>query len=505
MFQESLVFDEVLHLEAGKAFLMKHDFRAEPFNPPLAREIIAFPLLFNKNILQDPIYFWPRMIVVLFTLSLALLVFSLSRKLFGKKASYLALLMFIFEPNILAHGHYATTDMILTFFIFLSFYLYWLWRKAFTIKRVIIFAIVFGCALAVKISALFFLSFSYFALFLYEKKFNFIRINLRKNLIGIFIFVIFVSISIWSTYFFTFEPPLGYRFNPHRPAVILAKSNPVINFALTQPLPLGGYLSTIKQVFLYNYSDVYIKAAFLNGTILSRGGFIFFFPIAFLIKSQLFLLAFIFLVIIFTFRKKIKNNSSFYLLIPVIAIFFVMFFSKLDLGLRYILPIYPLLIVFSSQVVNIKIAKQKALSFLIIFLMLWGVVGIARVYPHYITFFNDLVGGTRNGRYHLVDSNLDWGQGLVDLARYQKENRVKDLQLAYFGTVDPSIYGIKYQRIADISVYEKKKIENLNLGKGKTVAITATCWYYCGYYKNPLIKDRKPDVVLGNSVLIFKN
>jgi len=43
-----------------------------------------------------------------------------------------------------------------------------------------------------------------------------------------------------------------------------------------------------------------------------------------------------------------------------------------------------------------------------------------------------------------VDSNIDWGQDLLRLSEYMKENRIDEIQLAYFGRVDPEVYGINY-------------------------------------------------------------
>jgi hypothetical protein len=44
----------------------------------------------------------------------------------------------------------------------------------------------------------------------------------------------------------------------------------------------------------------------------------------------------------------------------------------------------------------------------------------------------------------LSDANLDWGQGLLALRRYEAEHPNETLNLAYFGNVVPqSVYGIR--------------------------------------------------------------
>jgi hypothetical protein len=47
------------------------------------------------------------------------------------------------------------------------------------------------------------------------------------------------------------------------------------------------------------------------------------------------------------------------------------------------------------------------------------------------------------GRWHLVDSNIDWGQDLHALKAFLDERQLHDIGLAYFGTVVPSSAGIE--------------------------------------------------------------
>jgi len=37
------------------------------------------------------------------------------------------------------------------------------------------------------------------------------------------------------------------------------------------------------------------------------------------------------------------------------------------------------------------------------------------VYPHSLSYFNELAGGPKNGHAHLIDNNIDWGQDLFAL------------------------------------------------------------------------------------------
>ena len=81
-------------------------------------------------------------------------------------------------------------------------------------------------------------------------------------------------------------------------------------------------------------------------------------------------------------------------------------------------------------------------------LMLWYSVGTLLSYPHYISYFNELAGGPRQphrGHEILADSNLDWGQDWIRLAKWQEKEDIRELKLAYFGLVDPAIYGVRYR------------------------------------------------------------
>ncbi len=60
------------------------------------------------------------------------------------------------------------------------------------------------------------------------------------------------------------------------------------------------------------------------------------------------------------------------------------------------------------------------------------------VHPHEISFFNLAAGGPSRGHLWLNDSNLDWGQDLVRLAReLERRGDEAGTTVAYFGGADP--------------------------------------------------------------------
>ncbi|MGD9856809.1 MAG: hypothetical protein AB7U20_17820 [Planctomycetaceae bacterium] len=75
--------------------------------------------------------------------------------------------------------------------------------------------------------------------------------------------------------------------------------------------------------------------------------------------------------------------------------------------------------------------------------LLATVASTLRVYPHQLAYFNELAGGPENGYTHLLGSNIDWGQGLVEvrdwLARHETRRPVF---LGHQGELDPGLLGV---------------------------------------------------------------
>ena len=74
----------------------------------------------------------------------------------------------------------------------------------------------------------------------------------------------------------------------------------------------------------------------------------------------------------------------------------------------------------------------------------WTAAGTLAVGPRYLQYFNEAAGGPDRGHRVLIDSNIDWGQDLIRLREYMDANHVDTVALAYFGRVDPAVYGIRY-------------------------------------------------------------
>jgi len=95
----------------------------------------------------------------------------------------------------------------------------------------------------------------------------------------------------------------------------------------------------------------------------------------------------------------------------------------------------------------VRLKRQTLFITVIGILSLWYIFSSVSIYPHYLAYFNEFVGGPDNGYKYLVDSNLDWGQDLKGLKKYMDEKGIRKIKLSYFGGAEPEYYGINYQPV----------------------------------------------------------
>jgi hypothetical protein len=114
--------------------------------------------------------------------------------------------------------------------------------------------------------------------------------------------------------------------------------------------------------------------------------------------------------------------------------------SSRNYGLRYLLPLAPLAIVWVSGLAE----GRRATRWIAAIGLLGQAVAVASIHPYELSYFNAMAAGPMGGRRVLADSNLDWGQGAKPLARLQRTHpEYRDLTLYYFGDTDPRHYGVK--------------------------------------------------------------
>lgn len=474
---KSPTVDEFAHLPAGYYYWKTGDFSLYGKNPPLIKLLCALPLLtldlsmdpgesyadcgdwrpwiFGTRFMRenaaayDTIYFVGRLPVVFLALLLGWYVFRWARELYGLKGGLLSLLLYTFSPNMLAHARLVTTDMGCACFMFMAVYYYWRSFQHREHKEWIGAGISFGLALLSKFTAL--LLFPIFGLLLVF----FAALAVFKKLKPVFLRSLFdggvrLSLIILVA---LFVANLGYGFQgsfkrlrsiPHESQFYKRLAESPLN-SIPIPLP-AAYVYGLDQQKLDAEQGVFLN--YLRGGFSNRGWW-YYFLYAFVVKTPLPLHIGILISIWCAFRRRRLTEAGGFLILPVLVVLIVFsFFNNINVGLRYILPVFPFLFVWLGQLSRLDFHKH---------LLRWGagvvlvgyVVSSVSIFPNYLAYFNYLAGGPSKGYRHLLDSNLDWGQDLKRLKNYIDREGVKELGLAYFGHVDPEIYGIPYHLIGE--------------------------------------------------------
>jgi hypothetical protein len=96
-------------------------------------------------------------------------------------------------------------------------------------------------------------------------------------------------------------------------------------------------------------------------------------------------------------------------------------------------------------------------------------------HPYELTYFNALAGGPLAGRHILADSNLDWGQGLISLARIQREQpEYQDITIYYFGDTDPAHYAVAGTTHVINAVDDQAGLPGLDRVQTRYLAVSAS-------------------------------
>jgi hypothetical protein len=253
--------------------------------------------------------------------------------------------------------------------------------------------------------------------------------------------------------------------------------------------------------------------AFLLGMYSSTGWW-YYYLVAFLIKTPLPLLILLVLSFIFYWRgTSHKAADQAFILMPVIAYFLFFTFNLQCIGLRYILPVYPFLFMQAGTVSGIfnHVRGKVWKGIVVIILCCWYLKSSLGVYPHYLAYFNESVGGPDKGYRYLVDSNLDWGQDLKGLGKYLQEKGIDRIHLSYFGTADPAYYGIKYDWMPSYYLPEdyqdrNTRLRSFSIPSSGMVAISATNLqnvYFSDKHFYDWLKKHEPIYKIGYSIFIY--
>ena len=546
--KRSNTWDESGHLLSGYAYLKNGIDYLEPSHPVLGRLIPALPLiffdlrfepdkvsaqnapgsnfypyslkfLFENNTDGKKLLFYSRLSMIALGILLGVYIFIWARMLYGNMGGLLAIFLYVLCPNILAHAGLVTTDFPLTAFFFIALYYLYLLTERISIFRILLVGIALGLAFTAKYSALL-LSLPYMAAFLYLFLKKDIDISkglsvYKKNILipAVFVLILLTSyLTIWSVYGFDYRADIldAKSEQEIEKTVFKWEENKTKSAVLNKALDSIRYFHILPESYIYGLYRFLSRAdeghaAFLMGEY-SGHGWWYYFLMAFLIKTPIPVLYLFLGALLFLVRYKNKASTVIFLIVPVMLLFFVSTRQHINIGLRHILPIYPLIYVLIGGLININISRKRLDGIILTLAMTWSVWTSINIYPYYLAYFNEFIGGPQNGYKYLVDSNLDWGQDLPGLKEYMDRNSIKKIKLSYFGFSDPAYYGINYKYLPSYSIPEPH-IERYYIPAEGYFAISATMLQGVYMQNRDLYKvfrETKPIDTIGYSIFIYK-
>ncbi|MFC2172320.1 ArnT family glycosyltransferase, partial [Acidobacteriota bacterium] len=426
---------------------VEHEIERDPdflglADPGRGRKLLAAPGYGNGVLLNRA-----RLSMIILGAVTLLLVFAWAWELYGPWGAFIAALLFGFSPNLIAHYRLLTPDPVLTTTILLSAYTMWRAFRQPRVDRILLSGIALGLALLSKHTALV-LPWAFGLIAVVEVIVAACRAENRKartalNLLGKRALIIGLSILVAFVLIV-----LAYRGN------------------------FSAYTNSIAFQLKHGSSG---HMGYLMGRF-SLSGWWYYFVFVMLFKTPIpMLLAFGLAVVTMFFRRGKSPDlaSELFLLAPGALLFMLFSLKQLAMGLRYILPLFPLLMILSGRIAVLKVPKwSKALA---AFLAVWLAVGTLLIYPHYLAYFNEITGGPSRGYRVLADSNLDWGQDLIGLRDFMKERGIDRINFSYFGTDDPAYYGIEYTWLPSYFLPKPSGQRTVEFPPSGWTAVSATC------------------------------
>jgi Dolichyl-phosphate-mannose-protein mannosyltransferase len=470
----SPTFDETFFIGAGYSFL-KGDVHAQPTaNLVLAEKWVALPLLAMK--VDQPTEkerrasearrqnaYWvslfrsePHMFAMLratramgtlLGVALALVVFFWSRRLHGDGAGLISLAFCCLCPVVIANSGLATTDIATTLFLSLAVWSFWTLLHRVSGGTVLWCGLAVGGLMATKLSGVLFVPMAVLMMAARLWLRHPVAVALpgraareETNSSRQFFFLAFASMAAALVGYFILWAIYGFHYSF---GVQTPDGSALWNLFNGQPEGLVSNciewcrkLRLLPEHFLIDTRlftlSVQQRQAFLMGGY-SRVGWWYFFPVAWFFKTPIpFLVAVLagLIVVIPAGWQRLAKGAggaaasaiNFYEFTPLAVLFVVylgaMMSGNLNIGIRHLLPVYPVLFVFAGVLARARWWHRPSGTVLAGALFAWSACEVWAVYPQTLAYFNEFAGGPRNGWRILVDSSYDWGQDLPAVEKW---------------------------------------------------------------------------------------
>lgn len=479
---DSLTFDERAHIPAAYSYVRYGDIRLNPEHPPLLKDFAGLPLLFLKPQFPTAspewemgpnqqwemgsmflncsrpelacndtwvLTFWSRVPLILVALLLAFFLFWWTRNLAGPLAGLLALTLMLGDPNVLAHSHLVTTDVGITAFLFFSFYFFLRFLKSPSWKNTFLAGLFFSAVQLVKFSAVLLFPLFSLILVLYVLLLPLpqgstvpLRLKLFFSYLGKWLVMLIMYAGIvYGVYLaHTLSTPsehlvaTAHMMFPEKGLGPLARNIVEYTSSVEFLQPYAAYLLGVFMVFGRVAGG---NTHYFLDTVQAEAQ-IAYFPVVFFSKETLPFIALLASALVYSIGRLFRKNHQtsfrerFIQNIDTILIFsFVIFYSalsifgNLNIGFRHLFPILPFLYLWIAKCIltilkdpSIRTGVKKVFGFCVAILVGMQIFIPFVSFPYYISYYNELSGGTKNGYRIATDSNYDWGQDLGRLRAF---------------------------------------------------------------------------------------
>jgi hypothetical protein len=428
--------DEPAHLDAGMQWLSTGEYTYDLPHPPLARAAIAFgPYLHGLRTTGAPNVYGEGAAIlgagqhyvdtlasarhgtIWFFLILAFVVWAWARRLTGEVGAAIAALLVATNPNLLAHAGLATTDMGCAAMTTLALFTAVWWLDDVSWWRSILVGAAIGLAVSSRLSALAFVGAP---------------------------LVICYALRGVATKQWKFDASVAIGESIARVVVVGAVAILVV-FAVYRFSP-RPFIAGVQTFFTHGSAG---HPTFLLGTASNRGWW-YYFPVALLVKTPLPLMILCVLGAGEAVRR-FRHERDWTAIVPVVSALAMLAVSmtvRVDLGVRLVLPMYPLMAIVGAQgaIRLLGVTTSNAKTLIAGGLCAAAVMIAIAAHPDDLAYFNLFAG--EHPEHVLVDSNLDWGQDLYRLRDTLQARGIKDsVKIAYFGTADVSAAGVPRARL----------------------------------------------------------
>jgi len=467
--------DEGDHLAAGYTYIMTGDWRFNPEHPPLTKVLAGLAILplhpkitpemdklwdrsdnffydswsedrqYGEMILYeagndaDQLLFWGRFPAVVLTFLLGLAILLIAWREWGGIAALVATLLYVFDPAVTGHGHLINTDLPAALGYLLAIYAGWKFFVKPSRKGAIWLGLSLGLALLLKFTAIIVLP-ALFILLVIAWLQSGKKLGYWQALWPNIIVVLFLTwILLWAGYGFhariapastSWSMESSYAASHDGSTDGIGILTPKIKdkvYSFWRPvidlLP-GDYAKGLFMVFNHVGSG---HKSFLLGEVSTKGWW-YYFPFIILVKTPVPSLILVCLGLYFVCKKKPRNWLTLSFVIGATVFLLAAMTSKANLGIRHILPFFPLLYLVTGYTSTLMTKKILWFSGA---LLVWLGITFALSYPYYLSYFNKFAGGSYNGYKVAADSNLDWGQDLRQIVNYVKENKLQNVYIDY--------------------------------------------------------------------------